>query len=570
MRRDVGSLVGGLVGFAVAYFGVAVLLSAPDAATAPLRASPPAATSPEEHKAAALVALEANTEPRVTATDAEAPALNSVAAAAPGIAPGIARRRTFLLHGVVTARGGAALAGAYVGVQLPAGGRSSATTDALGRYTLGPLEPRPWSVSAGMTDHHSVSTEVAPPEDGALARLDFELASQQVVRVRLVTSAGGPALAALSSAKLYAHELQLVPVATRDDPGATFDDVRGSLNNPFGIGSFREAGMNGLPAATPEEYGTVALRKDGPAWLSLVVAHQVIAKQALAPGTDVVTFVVDPSDIAALYANVHGRARDVASGGAAAAQAWLNEDPFVFGPAGGTTADPSTGAFALERALPGKKWLIVKCEGYADVKRQITVPRGGTFQAGDVLMHRPVTLSGKVHDTEGKPFEAVIEWGVLDAASGAVAWAQQVSTKSLPDGAFTIPGLEPALYVVRSPGPGARGSKPSDSRLVSRPVRADARARSVEEVALVLEPTTVVTLVAPLLVQPTGGAWTSAAVLDSDGLPLASGWPGRYAVELPLHVPRGEWTLVLMRDGVELERRSLVVGDAPLRLALDL
>lgn len=569
MRRNIGTLAGGFVGFVVAYFGVAAPLAAPDATTAPLRASPPAATSPGERVAASLVTLEASAAPHDAVTAPTAPSARTGAVATSEPAPEVAQRRTFLVHGIVTARGGGTLAGAYVSVQLPAGGRSSATTDTLGRYTLGPLEPRAWSVSAGMTDHHTVSAEVAPPGDGALVRRDFELAPQQVVRVRLVTSEGAPALGALAAARLYWHQFQLVPVATRDDPGPTFTEVTGSLSNPFGIGWFREPGPIGRPAVTADEYGTVTIREDGPAWLSLVAAHQVLAKQALAPGTDEVTFVVDPSDITALYATVRGRALDAVSGGAVTALAWVSEGPFASDDRGGAGADPMSGDFAVERALPGRKWLIVKCEGYAQVTRRVTVPRGATFEAGDVLMHRPVKLSGRVQDAGGKPYEAQVEWGVLDTASGAVAWAQQVRTRSQPDGVFTIPGLEPAVYVVRSPGLEARGNKPSDARLGSRPVRVDARAGSVEAIALLLEPTTVVTLAAPQRVQPTGGAWTYAVLLDAKGLPLARGWPGRYADETPLHVPPGECTLVLTRNGVELERRTLVVGEAPLRLELD-
>lgn len=570
MRRDIGSLLGGLVGFGVAYLGVGALLPAPQGTTAPLRAESTAPTRAVDHETASLVAPGASAEPHVAVMGT--PTVVEEAATAPATIDGSTRGagpREFLLHGVVTAHGGAALQGASVGVQLPTGGRVATTTDDLGRYTLGPLEPGAWSVTAGMRNHHSVSADVGPPQDDTLARQDFELTAQQVVRVRLVTSEGDPALPTLYAAKLDAYRLQLVPVATRDDPGATFTEVTGSLNNPFGIGWFRESGLMGEPAVTPDEYGTVTLREDGPAWLSLVAAHQVLAKQPLAPDTDEVVFVVDSSDVAALYSTVRGRALDAASGGAVAARAFLNDDPFVHGQAG-AAADPSSGDFTVERALPGQRWLIVKCDGYAEVKRKITVPRGSTFEAGEISMHRPVALSGKVHDTEGKPFEAIIEWGVLDVVSGTVAWAQQVRAQSQADGTFTVSGLEPAVYVVRSPGLDVRGPRPSDPRVVSRPVRVDARTGSVDGIVVVLEPTIVVTLVAPKRVQPAGGSWVHAAVLDSVGLPIARGWPGRYAEETPMHVPEGDWTLVLTRDGVELERRALVVADSPLRIELDL
>jgi hypothetical protein len=567
MRRHIGSLLGGLVGFAVAYLGVGSLLSETRDATAPLRADSSSPTRAPVHESATLVAPGTSAEPSnastVTPTAADEPA---AATATIDRAADDREMRGFLLHGVVTARGGAPLGGAYVGVQLPFGGRAASTTDEIGRYTLGPLESRTWSVSAGMTDHHSASIDVAPPDDGTLIRRDFELAPQQIVRVRIVTSEGTPAV---GSALLYWYRFRLVPVVTRDDPGTTFTDVRGSLGNPFGIGWFRNAGLMGYPAATPDEYGAVVLREDGPAWVSLVAAHQVIAKQALVPDMDEVTFVVDPSDLTALHATVRGRALDAESGGALAGQAWLNDTSYTSGPEVRVAADPANGEFAIEGALPGERWLIVSCEGYADVKRKVDVPRGATFEAGDVMLHRPVALSGKVRDSAGKPYEALVEWGELDTASGAIEWVPQVRAECKRDGTFTVRGLEPAVYVVRATGREPSGTRASETRFVSRPLRADARVGSVEGLDFLIEPTTVVWLVAKVRARDPGGVWTYAAVLGSDGLPVARGWPGRYMDETPLYVPRGKWTLVLTHGGTELERRAFVVGDTPLRIELD-
>jgi hypothetical protein len=567
MRRHIGSTLGGLVGFAVAYVGVGALLSAPRNATVPLRADSSAPTRTPDHESVTLVTLDTSAAPSNASILAQRAAAEPAAVAtAIDRAADVGDERGFVLHGVVTSTSSATLQGAYVGVELPFGERAGSRTDELGRYTLGPLEARNWNVAAGMRDHHPANIDVAPPVDGMLIRRDFELAPQQRVRVRIVTSEGAPAF---ESALMSWVRFQLVPVATRDDPGNTFTDVRASMSNPFGIGTFRHAGLTGYPAPRPDEYGTVVLHKDGPGWLSLIAAHQVIAKQVLTPSTEEVTFVVDPSDLNALHATVRGRTLDAESGDALAAEVWLSNSSYGSSSEDHAAAYPANGEFVIEGALPGERWLIVRCEGYADVKREVDVPRGATFEAGDVMLLRPVALSGKVRDSAGKPYEALVEWGELDTASGTIEWAPHVRAECRRDGTFTVRGLEPAVYVVRATGREPSDTRASETRFVSRPLRADARVGSVEGLDFLIEPATVVWLVAKVRARDPGGVSTHATVLGSDGLPVARGWPGRYMNETPLYVPRGEWTLVLTHGGTELERRAFVVGDTPLRIELD-
>jgi len=100
--------------------------------------------------------------------------------------------------------------------------------------------------------------------------------------------------------------------------------------------------------------------------------------------------------------------------------------------------------------------------------------------------------------------------------------------------------------------------------MASLPVRADATSGSVEDLELVLRETQAVTLVTEGVSEP----WPRAVALDAAGIPARSAWLGRFGDETPLHLVPGRYVVVVERDGVELERRTLVVGTEPQRLEL--
>ena len=86
------------------------------------------------------------------------------------------------------------------------------------------------------------------------------LRPEQRITVRLLTSTGEPTLEAFKTAYRY----DAVPVATREDPGDTFMEVRGSLNNQFGIGSYWESGWADVSNQGVGMIGIVTLHEDAP------------------------------------------------------------------------------------------------------------------------------------------------------------------------------------------------------------------------------------------------------------------------------------------------------------------
>ena len=462
-----------------------------------------------------------------------------------------------LLWGTVTLPDGSPAPDAGVWTQDTGGDRLWVRTDARGRYTKGPLPPGLRRVVAGAMHYHDAEVELVLVAGQELLRQDFVLRPKQRVIVRVLTSSGEPTLEAVGSLGRY----KAVPVATREDPGDTFTGIVGSLNNLFGIGSFWGWGQAGIPNMGDGMIGIVTLHEDGPAWMSFVVSHQVLAKQRIDPTTEEVTFVLDPEDFLALRCSARGRVVDAETGEPLAGAVHLGEHGFPMGRGHEVGAD---GLFSIEDSNPGELYLIVTAPERARVVRRVTLTPGEILEVGDVPLHAAVTLSGSVRRDTGEPLEAVVSCGRLDPSTGEVRWPPNVSYRSGPDGTFTIGKLEPAVYLVRCPGLRARPPQSSDPSMMSLPQRIDATSGAVEGLELVLYPTTVITLVADGVTDP----WPVATARDTAGLAVRKVYPGRWGAETPLHLLPGSYTLEIEREGVLLEQRRLEVGEAPQRLEL--
>jgi len=460
-----------------------------------------------------------------------------------------------LLWGTVKLPDGNVVPEAHVSTLLIGGDSLYAPADEKGRYVLGPLPFGSRRVRATAMFHHADELELVLPQGNELLRHDFVLEPEQRVIVRTVTSDGEPTFKAVKGLFRY----NAVPVATKEDPGDTFTGVVGSLNNQFGIGSYWACGQADVPQLGEDVYGIVTLHEAGPAWLSFVAMHQVLEKQRIDESTEEVTFVLNAEDFLNLACKVQGRLLDADTGEALLGSVQVGEDPF---PWGEWTQAGADGVFAVENALVGEVHLIAQAEGRARVVIPLSLAPGEQHDAGDIILHQAITLAGSVRRESGEPLTAVVEGGRFDPSTGAVDWFQNVLYETEADGTFSIGGLEPGSYVLRSPGLPARSPRPHDPKLMSLPVRVDASSFSVDGIELVLLVTTPITVVAENVTEP----WPHIMARDSSGLPIRWAWPGRWGTETVMFLPPGEFTLETVRNGVVLKREPLVVGDRPQRL----
>ncbi|MEM9802400.1 MAG: carboxypeptidase-like regulatory domain-containing protein, partial [Planctomycetota bacterium] len=320
-----------------------------------------------------------------------------------------------------------------------------------------------------------------------------------------------------------------------------------------------------LEPATEDEYGMVLVDEDGPAWLSLIASHQVLASQRIDDETRSVEFVVEPEDLDGLKGSVGLVAVDAETGAPLVARVTVGRDAFPNGGVSGETS-AETGEITLEGVDPGERWLIVQADGRATSKQQVRIERGARLDVGMVALRAPVEIAGFVRDAEGKAYEAVVKWGRLDDATGRVEWARQTRAQSTADGRFRISDLEPGVYAVQAPGLPARSPIPHNARLASRAVRVDATSGSVADVSLELRGTSKLTLVTGDLAEP----WATAIAIDASGLPADSTWLGRWGPEIELDLVDGVYTLVVLRDGEEIEERKISIVGHDVRIELDL
>ncbi|MEM9380991.1 MAG: carboxypeptidase-like regulatory domain-containing protein [Planctomycetota bacterium] len=567
MASRTTSWAGTVLGFVAAYFAVGALLPRQVPAAERVERVVPSEAL-ETERPASLMEVETGERPDAAAEPAApAPPAPAVPVAAEAAAAPRASDSPALVYGTVTDLEGSPLGRVAVLAEQPGGDQVRASTDARGRYVLASISRGTKSLTAGSLMHRTLELplDLASSEAGVGTRKDLVLSPKRMVRVRLVTRAGEPAIPAIVAAGHSPWRVQLVPVATAEEPGATFTGVTGSLNNPFGIGAYWQSGRRGMEPATDDEYGLVMVHQDGPAWLSLVASHQVLASRRIDDDTRSVEFVLDPEDLAALRGTVRLAVVDAQTGAPLAARASVGRNSFRNGGDLYET-DPATGAVTLQGVAPGKSWLVVQAEGRATYKQRIVVERGAALEIGQVALHAPVEIRGVTCDADGKPYEAVVKWGRLDDATGRVDWAEQTFTESGTDGAFWIRDLEPGVYAVQAPGLPAPSPRPHDARLATSAVRVDAREGSVQDVVLELRATSKLTLVTGDLEDP----WATARAIDASGLPADSTWLGRWGAEIDLDLIDGSYTLVVRRDGDEIERRDVVIAGEDVRLELEI
>ncbi|MEM1447923.1 MAG: carboxypeptidase-like regulatory domain-containing protein [Planctomycetota bacterium] len=561
------SWAGAILGFVAAYFAVGALLPRQTPAAERVERPVPAITH-EAPTSTSLVDVEARETPAAaTATAGPSPTASEEVVAAERADELPAADASALVYGTVADLDGNLLDRVSILAEQPNGDQIRTWTDADGRYVLASISRATRSLSVGSKLYRTldVPLDLASTPLGDGTRKDLVLSPMRIVRVRIVNSAGEPALPALVEAGHSLWRVQLVPVATAEEPGATFTEVEGSLNNTFGIGAFWQAGRWALEPETEDEYGAVMVHEDGPAWLSLVASHQVLASRRIDDDTRTVEFVLDPEHLDALRGTVRLAVVDAATGGPLAARVFVGEHAFLNGETTYDT-DPTTGAAVLESVVPGKRWLVVQAEGRATSKQEILVERGATLEIGEVVLHAPVEIGGVVRDSDGKSYEAVVKWGRIDETTGRVDWVRQTSTRSSVDGDFLIQDLEPGVYAVQSPGLEARSPRPHDARLASLAVRVDVRQGSASDVVLELRPTSKLTIATGDLEHP----WATAVALDANGRPADSTWLGRWGPEIHLDLVDGAYTLVVRRDGEEVQRYDVAIAGEDVRLEVDL
>lgn len=411
---------------------------------------------------------------------------------------------------------------------LPAPGRTEfvgemavGATDALGKslrsfcgadgsYEFADLAPGRYWLRARSPENGDANTVVDVSGD---TEHDIQLSAPRVIEVRVVDELGKPV-----------SVLGLLAVATADAPGDWIDDVRGGLQNPFGLGRF-DRGQRLVAESPTEVLGRLFLDRDPPLHVSLLRYQRVLETRRVERGTEVVEFVLRTDDPRTLDGALRLRALDGAT-----KEPIQKVSVTLDGPASRMGAGRA-GVCEFPGLMPGTYRLQLMSRDRATLRREVRVPPGETVDLGDVALDAGYWVSGRILDETGKGdvFSLRFDPCEADGRTGPVfSSIYTISTKS--DGTFRVTGLAPGFHRLEVMG---------DGDLAECVDVFDVRAGPVENVSLT------VTAGVPFVVDPDGkhGPGARFAVLDEKGVRVVSRLvdqpepirvrlaPGRYTVE---------------------------------------
>jgi len=568
VNRNAPSMVAALCAALVAYLLVAAFL--PERVAGATRdgqaTGGPAAT--DERDADAALAMD---EATLASESADAPA--SVAAAGePRTAAAQPAATTLgtpplgtVLHGRVFERTTDAAMSGTVEVLVDGVSRAVVSTDERGRFVAGPF-------TAGAAEllvrpRGAAATSAIATIDGVRERqrVDVAVDALQSIVVRVADASGAPVHARVNEilGPMRAFSTQLTAVATREQPGAVIDEDRRSPHYFHPIGNFREDRRDSKPRGG-DVLGLLTLNEPGPAWVSLLFAGQMLDSRLVEADAAKVLFTFDPERLLSVMATVRATFVDAATKAPLAADAWLHDDPWPMGPPVGTSG--ADGVFVAEGVVPGSHFFCVAPDGYAQHVRRVSIVGGGVLDLGVVELHRPVTLTGRVHDASGAPQVIELRWGRVDAQTGAIDWVPQHSTVANPDGTWELKSLEPAVWTVSTERPYLYPGRETTAPLLSVANTFDARQGDVQNADILVMRATIVTCrlsrAAPAAVRieardASGNNVTHITIesLDRDGA---------------LALLPGTWELVASSRNVEFARTAANVSGAEQVVAIEL
>lgn len=425
-----------------------------------------------------------------------------------------------------------------------------------GSYCFSELAPGTRRLNVGAVGYRDHEEDLEFTGEPPSLQRDFVLRRAVRLSVRLVTESGEVLREALKARTEVWHDDSIYPfpVATFESPGTEIPAALHHGNDRIGVGSLWDYGPF-REAAGRDSAGVLVLSVDLPVFVSLTQGSQVLETQFVEEEREVV-FVVDPDALLARRGKV--RAQMVAESGAAVAGRIELEPSNQF-------HEALLGSW--EQALaPGRYTALFAAPGHASTARSFQLAAGQEVDLGEVLMTAERTIEGRISDEAGRPVEARLRVGKVDA-NGRVTFPDFVLHSSDEEGAYRIEGLADGEYVLRTVGDDEVTFPASDeppTTWVCGNVPIHLRGASVQGFDIRLVRAGILVLQGAETL-PSEARFT---LLDARGDELRA--TRHYPGFVPRFVlPPGAYTLVV-RDaqGTELLRRTLEVGAEPCEVDL--
>jgi hypothetical protein len=415
---------------------------------------------------------------------------------------------------------------------------TSARTNESGAYSMPGLAPGRYWLAVRSLENGEAALVLDLDGTQREQRVDLQLVLPTEILIRAVDEAGR----ALS-------EDALLAVATADPPGEWLDEVRGSFNNPFGVGQFWENGYAGREL--PEGFiGRVLLEVEPPVYVSLLHCQRVIATQRVDIGQSEVEFVIARDSKLLAPGSLRVRFVDRQSHEPV-------ENATVHLTCNSTRLlPPSTGEIVALELEPGLYELQLAAPGYESRDQLVRIEAGVETNLGDVPVERESFISGRVVDRNGAGVATELTLRVIDPTTGRpFATRVRRSLRSAADGSFSIGRLSRAVYFLEVGG--ANSQWATKMRLIDvTTAHVDALRIEVEEGL-------------PLVVTPSDERWPLVGfrVIDVAGALVHAGRL-RSAAPQRLLLARGVYTLEVTVGKMAPQLRSIVMANEPVSVSL--
>lgn len=422
-------------------------------------------------------------------------------------------------------------------------GRSvSGNASAVGSYAIASLTPGDWQLQCTIAGYRRL--DLAHTLDEApIQRLDLPFEKAQTLTVWATTTDG----------KRLAHELGhrisgLHVVAAHQPFVGDFEPSAYGRLGDFGIGRYREKDALNPKADPTDPDGTLELDAAPPAYAALLLRHQVLAQQPIAPGQTELRFEVDLAAVQARFPKLRMRVLGP-DGKPAEARVSINN---AMGMMGGlpTKAD---GTIVLEQVQPGMGLVQIDRKGGEHWQSRVTIQPGVDVDLGDVMLTELAELRGRAVDQQGAPVAVSVEWTALDTWQPPNPLIDNRSTESDGDGAFQLWNAGRRRYTVHA----RTGADQVGFAIV------DGTAASTEPFRITVHPAR------KLHVDGTKAGVRCVVIADQQGRPLAVRRCERAWPQSTFALPDGDYQFVVYDGhGVERHRERLVVAGLDLTKVL--
>jgi hypothetical protein len=441
----------------------------------------------------------------------------------------------------------------HLGFEDATGNSMSVRVRKDGAYSISGLAPDRWLVSADPPGYRRTKETLEIPRGVRSLRHDIVLQRATLVRVRLTAPDGRPFWdAARESGDVGMLPWSLMPIATSEPLGPTFEGVSAGRYNHYGVGQLADV-FSGLRDLPPEYCGAIVLDGDPPVYVSLVLQAAVLATKHVAAGGEEVAFVLAPDTLLATRSTVRvclvraGTREPIERAGVS-----LVAPAFMAHP----VPTDAQGCVVLSDRSPGDYVLWVLVPGLEQVRRSLTLMPGETLDLGTLELAEETWISGRLVDGEGKGIEAPLELGIVDPATRAVAMIKQQRWTSDRRGVFRIAALGRAEYVIRTPSRESSTGNPAPAGATANHL-ASTLGGPVEDLELNLLP------LGRLLLRCERPDWQTLRfqALDAQELERAGGrlWD---APQQAVILPQGSYRVVVRdAEGETVLERAIEVGE---------